>query len=51
MGVCTRIMTLKTNVEHRREKWIAPFVSIDGEKMLTKNVNLSNVEAPAEIHY
>jgi len=51
MGVYTRIMTLKTNVEHRREKSIVSFVSIDGEKVLTKNVNLSNVEAPVEIHY
>jgi len=44
-------MTLKTNVEHGREKWIASFVSINGEKMLTKNVNLSNVEASVEIHF
>jgi len=44
-------MTLKTNVEHGREKWIASFVSINGEKVLTKNVNFSNVKAPVEIHY
>jgi len=49
MGVYTRIMTLKMNVKQKREKGIVPFVSIDGEEVLTKNVNFSNVKAPEDI--
>jgi hypothetical protein len=38
-------------IEHKREKWNMPFVSRNGEKVLTKNVNLSNVEIQEDIHF
>jgi hypothetical protein len=44
-------MTLKTKIEHKREKSGTPFVSIYEEKVLTKNVNLSNVKSMMEIGF
>lgn len=43
-------MDYKIKVIYRREKVFDGFVSIDGENVLTKNVSLSNVVAPMEIH-
>jgi len=50
MGVFTQIMAFKKKVKQGREKLYGPFVSIYGENVLTKNVSLSNVIAPLEIH-
>jgi len=39
-----------TNVNQGREKGTAPIVPNYGEKMLTKNVNLSNVKYSPDIY-
>jgi len=43
-------MTTNTNAKQGREKRAALFVSIYGEKVLTKNVKLSNVEYSLDVY-
>ncbi len=43
-------MTGNTDVKKGREKETAPIVSYYGEKVLTKNVNLSNVEFSLDVY-
>jgi hypothetical protein len=43
-------MNLNTNVKQGREKSAALFVPIYGEKVLTKNVKLSNVECSLDVY-
>jgi hypothetical protein len=44
VGVPKRIMTKNYGLKRGREKSICPIVIYYGEKVLTKNVNLSTVE-------
>jgi hypothetical protein len=43
-------MTMQTNIKQGREKGAAPFVPVYGEKVLTKNVKLSNVKYSLDIY-
>ncbi len=44
-------MTLKTSVSRGREKLLVPFVLVYGEHVLTKSVNLPNVEARQNLYF